>query len=663
MWFRHNSILLLLLAIVLTQCSGGLVSTKSITPNRHSNIVVFQDTFYYQNIIDLNASPISSSSDSVFLINPISDTAVNSRDLTNLTDSVFQNDSLHLIQKDTLFLDVDGVADVRSLSQLNFISQYSNSSSDFVKFANADNDTMESYAGFTAQNANNPNIVPAIPLYNIDSASICRSFQLNTSVVNDMNIDITGTFSLITNGKKILSLDTVLYSGDSINFNTTLFGDTLGKNVKIRFEDVSCLGFSSPKYIQNQKTLKFYLGIDSISVFHGKVKPMNKRFWLGDDSIAMQFQPSSDSLLGYINSGEIQAKYKLMGYDGPFYIIRELRDSVGYTYTDSSIMVSSPSEFISNVPLQQDSILLNREFINAAYYLRPISSFPVRIRPHYRLAGRYSVPSEWDISYVHGKVTKSTVFTTSVSPGLLPNNSNLTDSLSLKSVQLTTSLTGPGIGSYLVSDSLQFTTSGGTVSYNDTSVWRLGSTPSDLLNFTQHKIDRIVPPDSGEIIGAVLNTAVGHVTLTVDTVIGLLLKENYTVKQGLATLIGYAEGAIKYTAASSLEINTSGALDSLILTADSVGVRFQLSGSSLVERSTEMEIRLADNQGKELFNDKTTLMLNTDPWLSKTFVLAPQYLMGEPLNLLLVGDIRELEGSYLSVQDYFHLAVIIDLYD
>ena len=628
MWFRHNSILLLLLAIVLTQCSGGLVSTKSITPNRHSNIVVFQDTFYYQNIIDLNASPISSSSDSVFLINPISDTAFNSRDLTNLTDSVFQNDSLHLIQKDTLFLDVDGVADVRSLSQLNFISQYSNSSSDFVKFANADNDTMESYAGFTAQNANNPNIVPAIPLYNIDSASICRSFQLNTSVVNDMNIDITGTFSLITNGKKILSLDTVLYSGDSINFNTTLFGDTLGKNVKIRFEDVSCLGFSSPKYIQNQKTLKFYLGIDSISVFHGKVKPMNKRFWLGDDSIAMPFQPSSDSLLGYINSGEIQAKYKLMGYDGPFYIIRELRDSVGYTYTDSSIMVSSPSEFISNVPLQQDSILLNREFINAAYYLRPISSFPVRIRPHYRLAGRYSVPSECDISYVHGKVTKSTVFTTSVSPGLLPNNSHLTDSLSLKSVQLTTSLTGPGIGSYLVSDSLQFTTSGGTVSYNDTSVWRLGSTPSDLFNFTQHKIDRIVPPDSGEIIGAVLNTAVGHVTLTVDTVIGLLLKENYTVKQGLATLIGYAEGAIKYTAASSLEINTSGALDSLILTADSVGVRFQLSGSSLVERSTEMEIRLADNQGKELFNDKTTLMLNTDPWLSKTFVLAPQYLMG-----------------------------------
>ena len=663
MWFRHNSILLLLLAIVLTQCSGGLVSTKSITPNRHSNIVVFQDTFYYQNIIDLNASPISSSSDSVFLINPISDTAVNSRDLTNLTDSVFQNDSLHLIQKDTLFLDVEGIAAVKSLSQLSFISLYSNSSSDFVKFANADNDTMDSYAGFIAQNANNPNIFPAIPLYNIDSASICRSFQLNTSVVNDMNIDITGTFSLITNGKKILSLDTVLYSGDSINFNTTLFGDTLGKNVKIRFEDVSCLVFSSPKYIQNQKTLKFYLGIYSISVFHGKVKPMNKRFWLGDDSIAMPFQPSSDSLLGYINSGEIQAKYKLMGYDGPFYIIRELRDSVGYTYTDSSIMVSSPSEFISNVPLQQDSILLNREFINAAYYLRPISSFPVRIRPHYRLAGRYSVPSEWDISYVHGKVTKSTVFTTSVSPGLLPNNSHLTDSLSLKSVQLTTSLTGPGIGSYLVSDSLQFTTSGGTVSYNDTSVWRLGSIPSDLFNFTQHKIDRIVPPDSGEIIGAVLNTAVGHVTLTVDTVIGLLLKENYTVKQGLATLIGYAEGAIKYTAASSLEINTSGALDSLILTADSVGVRFQLSGSSLVERSTEMEIRLADNQGKELFNDKTTLMLNTDPWLSKTFVLAPQYLMGEPLNLLLVGDIRELEGSYLSVQDYFHLAVIIDLYD
>ena len=72
MWFRHNSILLLFLAIVLTQCSGGLVSPNSISPNRHSNIVVFQDTFYYQNILDLNASPTSSSSDSVYLLNPIS---------------------------------------------------------------------------------------------------------------------------------------------------------------------------------------------------------------------------------------------------------------------------------------------------------------------------------------------------------------------------------------------------------------------------------------------------------------------------------------------------------------------------------------------------------------------------------------------------------------
>jgi len=235
--------------------------------------------------------------------------------------------------------------------------------------------------------------------------------------------------------------------------------------------------------------------------------------------------------------------------------------------------------------------------------------------------------------------------------------------MSLKSTQLTTSLNGAGFGSYLVSDSLSFTTSGGTVSYSDTSTWKLGNNSNDLFNFAQHTINRVVPPDSGEIIGAVLNTAVGHVTISIDTIIGLLLKENYSVEQGLATLIGYAEGDLTYTASSLLEINSSGTLDSLILTADSVGVRFQLSGSSLVERSTEMEIRLADYQGNELFKEKTSLMLNTDPWLSKTFILAPKYLMGEPLDLLLVGDIRELEGSYLSVQDYFHLAVIIDLYD
>ena len=662
MWFRHNSILLLFLAIVLTQCSGGLVSPNSISPNRHSNIVVFQDTFYYQNILDLNASPTSSSSDSVYLLNPISDTVFASRKLINLVDSTYQNDSLHQIQKDTLFLDVEGVATTKSLSQLSFISIYS-TSSDFVKFANANLDTMDSYDGFIDQNPNNPNIFPSIPLYKIDSASICKSFQLNASVVNDMDIDITGTFSLVTNGKTILSQYTIVNSGDSISLNTTLYGDTLGKNVKIRFENVSCLGFSSPKYIQNQKTLKFYLDIDSISVFYGKVKPIDKRYFLGNDSISMPFKHSKDSLLGFVNSGEILAKYKLFGYDGPFYVIRELRDSLGYIYADSSIMVSSPSEFISNVPLQQDSILLGREFINATYYLRPISGFATRVRPHYRLLGRYGIQSKWDISYVQGRVRSSTVLTTSVSPGLLSNRSHLIDSMSLKSIQLTTTLNGPGYGSYLVKDSLQFTTSGGTVSYNDTSTWKLGNNSNDLLNFAQHSINRVVPPDSGEIIGAVLNTAAGHVTITIDTIIGLLLKENYSVEQGLATLIGYAEGVLTYTAASSLEINASGTLDSLILTADSVGVRFQLSGSSLVERSTEMEIRLADNQGNELFKEKTALMLNTDPWLSKTFILAPQYLMGEPINLLLVGDIRELEGSYLSVQDYFHLAVIIDLYD
>jgi hypothetical protein len=662
MWFRHNSILLLFLAIVLTQCSGGLVSPNSISPNRHSNIVVFQDTFYYQNILDLNASPTSSSSDSVYLLNPISDTVFASRKLINLVDSTYQNDSLHQIQKDTLFLDVEGVATTKSLSQLSFISIYS-TSSDFVKFANANLGIMYSYDGFANKNPNNPNIIPAIPLYKIDSASICKSFQLNASVVNDMDIDITGTFSLVTNGKTILSQYTIVNSGDSISLNTTLYGDTLGKNVKIRFENVSCLGFSSPKYIQNQKTLKFYLDIDSISVFYGKVKPIDKRYFLGKDSISMPFKHSKDSLLGFVNSGEILAKYKLFGYDGPFYVIRELRDSLGYIYADSSIMVSSPSEFISNVPLQQDSILLGREFINATYYLRPISGFATRVRPHYRLLGRYGIQSKWDISYVQGRVRSSTVLTTSVSPGLLSNRSHLIDSMSLKSIQLTTTLNGPGYGSYLVKDSLQFTTSGGTVSYNDTSTWKLGNNSNDLFNFAQHSINRVVPPDSGEIIGAVLNTAAGHVTITIDTIIGLLLKENYSVEQGLATLIGYAEGVLTYTAASSLEINASGTLDSLILTADSVGVRFQLSGSSLVERSTEMEIRLADNQGNELFKEKTALMLNTDPWLSKTFILAPQYLMGEPINLLLVGDIRELEGSYLSVQDYFHLAVIIDLYD
>ena len=662
MWFRHNSILLLFLTIVLTQCSGGLVSPNSIGSNRHSNIVVFQDTFYYQNILDLSASPTASSLDSVYLLNPISDTIFSSRNLIHLIDSTYSNNSLHIIQNDTLFLDVEGVKTVNSLSQDNFIALYS--PQDILLFNNSNNDTLSSYTGFSNKNPTNPNIFSNnVTLLNVDSASFCKSFRLDVGVKNDLNIDLTGTFFLTSNGSTIYSVDTVLNSGDSVNLHTVIHNEFLSNKVKIRFENVSCPGFAIPTYIQNTKSLKFYIELDSIRVHSGKVSPVDKRYLLGYDSIAMPFQLSPDSLLGHINSGEIQAKYKLFGYEGPFYVIRELRDSLGYTYIDSSIMVSSPSEFISNIILQQDSLVLDREFINAAYYLRPLSGFPVRIQPQYRLAGRYSIPAKWDIDYVHGKIKSSTVLTTSISPGSLPNRSHLTDSLSLQSVRLSTLLSGPGTGSYFISDSLQFTTSGGTVSYNDTSTWYLGNSPGDLYNFTQHNINRVVPPDSGEIIGAVLNTAVGHVTVTIDTVIGLLLKENYTVEQGLATLIGYAEGVLKYTAVGSLEINANGALDSLILTADSVGLRFQLSGSSLIERSTEMQIRLADDQGGELFKENTAIILNTDPWVSKTFILEPKYLMGEKLDLLLVGDIRELEGSYLSVQDYFHLALIIDLYD
>ena len=662
MRLQHNSVLLLFLAIVFSQCSNGLVSPDSIRPNRHSDLVVFQDTFYYGNILDLNANPASINSDSVYLLNPISDTSFMSRALTNLQDSTYQNNSLHFIQKDTLILDVEGISTNKSLTQLSFIALYS-TSSDFVKFSNANNSIMDEYIGFTDQNPNNPNIFPTIPLYNIDSASICKSFKINAAIKNNMDIDITGTFSLITNGKKIMSVLTALTAGDSINLDTTLYGDTLGKNIKIRFEDVSCPGFSTPTYIQNTNSLKFYLELDSISVYHGNVKPIDKRYFLGSDSIALPFSPSSDSLLAFVNSGEILAKYKLLGYEGPFYVIRELTDSLGYFYGDSSIMVSSPTEFTSNVPVQQDSILLKREFINASYYLRPISGFPIRLKSHYRLEGRYGINYKWNVPYVQGHVKSSTIITTSVSPGTLPDRSHLIDSLSLQSVRLTTILNGPGYGSCFISDSLQFTTSGGTLSYNDTATWDLGSNANDIYSNNQFIINRTVPPDSGEIIGAILNSALGHVTIDLDTIVGLKLNDYYSVEQALSTLVGYAEGAIKFSALSTVKINSNGALDSLILSADSVGIRFALSGSAIVERSTNMHIRLNDDQGNLLFNDNTSILLNNDPWLSKTVVLNPEYLMGEELDLLVDGDIRELESSYLSVKDYFHLAVILDLYD
>lgn len=557
---------------------------------------------------------------------------------------------------------MDGVVAARTLKQIDFITLYS-TAADVSLFSNANNDTLQSFSGFSNKNPSNPNIVTGIQLPNIDSASICKSFHINTQVVNDMNVDVEGTLSFLTNGSVIFASPIAVNSGDSIRFSSSFKGDTLGTNIQVRFEDVTCSGFSTPTYIQNERTLKFELDLDSIVVFDGKVIPKNQRHFMGNASISLPFEKSSDSLLAFISTGEIQANYQFLGYDGPFSIVWQLTDSLNFVHEDSLLMVASPIEFTKNTSIVNDSLLLQRGHLNVAYYMRPFPGFPVRTKPHYRLLGRHSITSKWNVSYVQGTLKSSAQINSSVYPGLQPNRSHLTDSLSLKSFRLTTTLDGVGFGSYRILDSLGFTSNNVNSSFKDSSTWDLGNSNSDLYNFTQHTINRTIPSDSGNTFGALLESVYGNVGIEIDTLVGLRFNESYSVKQRLESLIGFADGSIQFTAASELRINESGTLDSLIFSADSVGIRFKLTGSSLYERTSDMNFKISDSQGNLLVEEKASIRLDLEPWVSQTFVLEPDHLTGEKLQLLMVGDIRELEESSLSTKDYFHLSIIIDLYD
>tara|TARA_B110000503_G_scaffold16366_1_gene23268 strand:+ start:1172 stop:1450 length:279 start_codon:yes stop_codon:yes gene_type:complete len=75
MWVKHKFALLFFAVSVLIQYSAGLVSIETIQTKRHSNIVVFQDTFWVEDTFALNKAYSSKNSDSIFRINLISDTS------------------------------------------------------------------------------------------------------------------------------------------------------------------------------------------------------------------------------------------------------------------------------------------------------------------------------------------------------------------------------------------------------------------------------------------------------------------------------------------------------------------------------------------------------------------------------------------------------------
>tara|TARA_B110000037_G_C17076766_1_gene488219 strand:- start:869 stop:1147 length:279 start_codon:yes stop_codon:yes gene_type:complete len=75
MWVKHKFALLFFAVSVVIQCRAGLFSIETIQTKRHSNIVVFQDTFWVEDTLALNKADSSKNSDSIFRINLISDTS------------------------------------------------------------------------------------------------------------------------------------------------------------------------------------------------------------------------------------------------------------------------------------------------------------------------------------------------------------------------------------------------------------------------------------------------------------------------------------------------------------------------------------------------------------------------------------------------------------
>ena len=643
----------------MISCSRGPVSLDGIKPNLESKIVVFTDTFMLYDILDLSGNELSPNGDSIFLIQNILDTNFTGKALVGFQDSTYSISAFSAINNSPISFTLDSLNEFRALSQINLISLYD--PMNFSGLSGQDGDTVDSYNGFNSVTPSSQIVAPVL-VTAVDSASILDTVRLESSVVNSLNFPVKGLYKLSTAGQIIFSRYIDLDVGETYAVDTVLNGKALGNKIKVLFDSVTSIGFSNPTLWSNANQLTFQVTLSSASVSNGIIYPQNKRVFIGGSSIHVPVKNRSGDYELFICSGQLDAQYTLHGLDGPFYLIREITDSSGFSFLDSNIMVQSPSHFTRNIMFQNDSLDIHQGKIFSNYYVRPLSGFPIRIKPFGTIDAAYGAQNPWDNCYFEGNVNNTISLYKKVNNSDNPNYSHLMDSLNLSSSEIVVNLLGNGIGNLEIQDSAYISYSLGEAAYGDSIYWNRGS---QLIDFgAKNNVIRNRPLISidSSLMGALPKSMESEVLVTANSNTGVALQELQHVTTGIKRLLGYSEGRMRFTSQTELTINTNGTLDSLIFNADSVAISFEGDAAAQFNTSSELILSLDDQQGNRLVYFEGRLNYNDSGWSTDEFTIENKYLTGEKLKLSFIGFIGELGQTYVGMNDHLTMRIKLSFY-
>lgn len=643
----------------MISCSKGPVSLDGIKPNLESKIVVFTDTFMLYDILDLSGNELSPNGDSIFLIQSILDTSYSGKALVNFQDSTYSISAFSAINSAPISFTLDTVHELRSLSQINLISLYD--PTNYSGLSGQDGDTVDSYNGFNSVTPASQ-IVPPVLVAAVDSASVLDTVRLQSSVVNTLNFPVKGDYKLSTAGQVIFSKYIDLDVGETYEVDTILNGNVLGNKIKVLFDSVTSIGFTSPTLWSNSNQLTFEVTLSSASITHGVIYPKNSRVFIGGSAINIPVTTRQGDYELFVCSGRLDAQYTLHGLDGPFYLIREVTDSSGFSFLDSNIMVQSPNPFTRNIMFHNDSLDIRQGKIYSNYYVRPLHGFPVRIKPFGTIDVAYGGQNPWNNCYFEGQVDNSLRMFKRINNSGNPNYSHLMDSLNLSSSEVVVNLTGNGIGQLEIQDSSYVSYTLGEAAYGDSIYWNRGS---QLIDFgLKNNVTRIRPLISidSSFVGALPTSMESEVLVTAHSNTGVALQELQYVRTGIKRLLGYSEGRMGYTAETELTINTNGTLDSLIFGADSVAISFEGDAVAQFNTSSELFLSLHDQQGERLVYFEGQLNYNAEGWTTDEFTIENKHLTGEKLKLSFTGYIGELGQSYVGMNDHLTMRIKLSFY-
>ena len=657
---KRLTFLALVFASMIFSCSKGPVSFDGIKPNLDSKIVVFADTFMIYDILDLEGNELSPNGDSVFLIQHLLDETYSGRELLDFEDTTLSLTGMYPVNEQHISFRTDSVYDVKSLAQIGVISRYD--SYNFGYLSGKDGDTLDSYAGFNNVTPSNAIVTPYQVSF-VDSTSILDSVRMVATFANDLDLTLDGKYKLISGGKTFFSKQVNLTAGDTLVIDTVLYSKNIGKKVNVYFDSVTCPGFTTPVYWSISKKLEFRLSLSSTTVSHGKIKPVDERVFIGSSALPVPIKPRGGPYDVYVCSGKIDAQYVLGGIDGPFYLVREITDSATYSSVDSTLMVKSTSPFVRNILFQNDSLhISDSSAIYANYYIRPLSGFPIRIKPNYTVQAAYGAESKWDVCFYRGPVSNTIQLVDVLDNTGNQAYSHIKDSLNLTNSNIVVNVQGKGIGHIEINDSCYIEYSAGESAYGDTISWALGNQLSQMnSNSNLTRVRQLSAIDSS-LMGALPVLLKSEVSIAADTIMGLRLEDEHHITTGIQRLLGYCEGKLYYMANTPLTINGNGLLDSIIFSADSITISFEGDAQAQFTTSSELELKLADSSGTILVDYSGVLNYNNDGWMTEEFPIEVSHLTGEELQLYFKGSVGELEGTFIGMNDYLSMRIKLSFY-